>query len=106
MTGEEVDFDGDGRADLVGLSTDGALRVYRGTGTPGAPSVDGGAVIGSGWNIDGDDKSDLIARGSDGTLRAYLNKGTPGAPNVSTTVTIGTGWNTDVGTCLNRPARR
>ncbi|MEV0385533.1 VCBS repeat domain-containing M23 family metallopeptidase [Nonomuraea sp. NPDC050643] len=98
-TGEAVDFDGDGKPDLLGTTADGTLRVYRGTGTPGQPSVDGGAVIGSGWNsitritvadIDNDRKTDLIGRAADGGLYAYLNKGP--ADFSGARVTIGSGW--------------
>ncbi|TMR01054.1 VCBS repeat-containing protein, partial [Nonomuraea turkmeniaca] len=40
-TGEAVDFDGDGRPDLVGTLADGTLRAYLGTGSPGVPGVAG-----------------------------------------------------------------
>jgi len=50
-TGEAADFDGDGRADLLGTLADGELRVYLGTGKPGAPSLTSdGTTIGNGWN--------------------------------------------------------
>ncbi|MEQ4724162.1 VCBS repeat-containing protein [Nonomuraea sp. B19D2] len=98
-TGAAVDFDGDGKADLVGVSTDGTLRAYRGTGTPGTPSIDGGTVVGTGWtsitritvlDADNDGKVDLVGRASDGMLYAYLNNGNL---DFSTRVTIGEGWN-------------
>ncbi|MFG1946725.1 FG-GAP repeat domain-containing protein [Nonomuraea sp. NPDC048826] len=98
-TGEAVDFDGDRKPDLLGTTADGTLRLYRGTGTAGRPSVDGGTTIGSGWNginritvadIDNDGKNDLIGRDTDGGLRAYLNQG--GADFSAPPVTIGTGW--------------
>ena len=98
-TGAAVDFDGDGKADLVGVSTDGTLRAYRGTGTSGAPSIDGGTVVGTGWSsitritvldADNDGKTDLVGRAGDGTLFAYLNQG---GLDFSNRVTIGTGWN-------------
>ncbi|SEG18852.1 Repeat domain-containing protein [Nonomuraea solani] len=98
-TGEAVDFDGDGKPDLLGTTADGTLRVYRGTGSPGRPSVDAGTTIGSGWNsitritvadIDNDGKNDLVGRGADGGLYAYLNKGS--ADFSGTRVTIGSGW--------------
>ncbi|SEG18821.1 Repeat domain-containing protein [Nonomuraea solani] len=98
-TGEAVDFDGDGKPDLLGTTADGTLRVYRGTGSLGRPSVDAGTTIGSGWNsitritvadIDNDGKNDLVGRGADGGLYAYLNKGD--ADFSGTRVTIGSGW--------------
>lgn len=98
-TGEAVDFDGDRKPDLLGTTADGTLRVYRGTGTVGQPSVDAGTTIGSGWNsitritvadIDNDGKTDLVGRGADGGLYAYLNKGP--ADFSGARVTIGSGW--------------
>ncbi|MFG1946726.1 FG-GAP-like repeat-containing protein [Nonomuraea sp. NPDC048826] len=98
-TGEAVDFDGDRKPDLLGTTADGTLRLYRGTGTAGRPSVDGGTTIGSGWNginritvadIDNDGKTDLVGRDTDGGLRAYLNQGN--ADFSAPPVTIGTGW--------------
>ncbi|MGP3965453.1 FG-GAP-like repeat-containing protein [Nonomuraea sp. 3N208] len=102
-TGEAVDFDGDGRPDLVGTLADGTLRAYLGTGSPGVPGVTArGADIGSGWtgitritvaDIDNDGRTDLIGRRSDGELYAYLNASSVGAVNVNNKVLIGTGWN-------------
>ncbi|WP_170223249.1 FG-GAP-like repeat-containing protein [Nonomuraea turkmeniaca] len=102
-TGEAVDFDGDGRPDLVGTLADGTLRAYLGTGSPGVPGVAGrGVDIGSGWtgitrisvaDVDNDGRSDLVGRRSDGELYAFLNASSVGAVNVNNRVLIGTGWN-------------
>jgi VCBS repeat protein len=46
-----VDVDGDGKQDLLGMGTNGALTAYLSTGTPGHPGfVSQPPVIGSGWN--------------------------------------------------------
>ncbi len=42
------DFNGDGKADALARTSDGALHLYRGTGASGW--VDNGVKIGSGWN--------------------------------------------------------
>jgi hypothetical protein len=46
-----VDVDGDGKQDLLGMGTSGALTAYLSTGTPGHPGfVSQPPVIGSGWS--------------------------------------------------------
>ncbi|GLZ78218.1 hypothetical protein Afil01_30250 [Actinorhabdospora filicis] len=90
------DFNGDGKPDLLGRDTSGALWFYAGNGTGGyAPR----ASVGPGWQIydlliapgdfNGDGKADLIGRDTSGTLWFYAGNGTGGhAPRVR----IGTGW--------------
>jgi hypothetical protein len=95
-----VQWDGDGRKDLlVGLG-DGTVRIYFNTGADAAPvfdtwqSVEYGPIgnktpiyAGGGratpvpvdWNSDG--KKDLIVGSLDGFLRLYINEGTDTAPD-------------------------
>ncbi|MEU6798043.1 VCBS repeat domain-containing M23 family metallopeptidase [Nonomuraea wenchangensis] len=96
-----VDIDNDGKVDVVGRNSEGALYAFLNKGVPGAPDITTRVTIGSGWNganrltvadIDNDDEPDIVARFADGGLNAYLNKGTPGAPDITTRVTIGSGW--------------
>lgn len=73
------DFDRDGHPDLVARrAVDGALLLYRGTGTGGVRSS---VKIGSGWSgfdtivgpgdLDGDGLGDLLARAPSGALHLY-----------------------------------
>lgn len=94
------DFDGDGKNDLLAVTTDGALRLYAGNGTGGFLASTG-KVIGSSWNqfvrvlgpgdFDGDGKNDLLAVTTDGALRLYPGNGTGGFL-ASTGTVIGAGW--------------
>ncbi len=92
------DWNGDGKADLLAIATDGALYLYPGNGLGGW----GGATtqIGSGWqnfravlapgDFTGNGTSDLIAALTDGTLRLY-STGAGGTFGTSNPI-IGSGY--------------
>jgi hypothetical protein len=91
------DFNGDGRADLLGVDAGGYLNLFPGNGAGGFGAP--GTPIGHGWSgltaiytpgdFDGDKTPDLIARRSDGTLWLYPTDGLAG---FHTPYQIGTGW--------------
>ncbi|MFC9261720.1 FG-GAP-like repeat-containing protein [Streptomyces hydrogenans] len=92
------DFDGDGKADLIGRDTAGALWLYPGDGADGYGAR---KQIGSGWQMfdalvapgdfDGDGKADLIGRDTAGGLWFYKGDG---AGSYAPRTQIGTGWQT------------
>ncbi|WP_461171824.1 FG-GAP-like repeat-containing protein [Arthrobacter sp. Z1-9] len=98
------DFNGDGKADLLGRKPDGTLWFYPGTG---AGTYGPAKRIGEfGWQIynlligvgdfSGDGKADLLARGKDGTLWIYPGTGIvgPTSNGYAAPVRIGDfGWN-------------
>ncbi|HEX7306637.1 FG-GAP-like repeat-containing protein [Lentzea sp.] len=93
------DVTGDGRADLVGVNSDGALLLYVNTGNASAP-YGPVTVIGDGWkpfdrvllgDTNGDARAEIIATQPDGSLRLYLNSGTDSSP-YGTGLLIGDGW--------------
>jgi hypothetical protein len=91
------DFNSDGRADLMGIKTDGTLNLFTGNGVGGFAAP---LVIGHGWagltgvytpgDFNGDRTADLIGRHTDGTLWLYPGNG---ATAFHTAYQIGTGWN-------------
>ncbi len=94
------DWNGDGKADLVGATSDGRLLLYTGNGTGGF--LTGKAVqIGTGWGSfttvispgdwNGDGTSDLLAVNSSGALLLYAGNGTGGFLT-GRAVQIGSGW--------------
>ncbi|MBN1456666.1 MAG: VCBS repeat-containing protein [Sedimentisphaerales bacterium] len=101
-----VQWDGDGKKDLlIGLS-DGTIRLYLNTGTDAAPvfsgwqSIEVGAAgnkvpidVGSracsivtDWNSDG--KKDLVVGSIDGTITVFINTGTDTSPDFLTGVYV------------------
>ncbi|WP_144795596.1 VCBS repeat-containing protein [Microbacterium paludicola] len=93
-----MDFDGDRRLDVIGITPDGMMYLYRGDGKGGWLNTKG-QKIGSGWtglqsvfymgDFNGDGIGDVVARFSDGTLRLYPMTGYGGW---GTRKQIGTGW--------------
>ncbi|MFF0967147.1 FG-GAP repeat domain-containing protein [Streptomyces sp. NPDC003283] len=82
-----ADIDGDGKADLVVLRTNGDIVVHRNQGDTFAP----GQVMSGGWNlfvtwkdlgrlyfadVDGDGKADMIVHTKDGNIAIRTNHGT------------------------------
>lgn len=97
------DFNGDGKADLVGVRYDGQLYFYAGNGTGGYGSA---RLIGKGWNIyqsvhgvgdfNSDGRADLLAVRPDGTLWFYAGTGriTANDEGYARALNIGrSGWN-------------
>ncbi|MFI8104115.1 FG-GAP repeat domain-containing protein [Streptomyces sp. NPDC086023] len=94
------DLTGDGRGDLLNVTSTGYLDLYAGDGTGKAYKA--AVRVGSGWgtynklvgggDFTGDGRPDLIAR-SGGTLYLYPGTGNATAP-FGARVTVGTGWNT------------
>lgn len=96
-----VDWNGDGRDDLLVGLYDGTVSVYRNISTdPADPAFDGGALLEAGpagaktpvnvysratialadWNADG--ARDLVMGAYDGKVRLYINQGTDAAPDL------------------------
>ncbi|WP_083701679.1 D-alanyl-D-alanine carboxypeptidase family protein [Tersicoccus sp. Bi-70] len=94
-SGAVVDWNGDGRLDVIGRHTDGTLWFYPGRSTPG---LGAGVLLGTGWNgwaitpgpwVNGRATS-IIARGPDGVLYQYPNVGN----RLGARTVIGRGWGT------------
>ncbi|MFD5770482.1 FG-GAP-like repeat-containing protein [Streptomyces sp. NPDC127049] len=90
------DFDGDGKRDLIGRDTAGALWLYPGDGANGYGAR---KQIGTGWHMfdalvapgdfDGDGRADLIGRDTGGGLWFYKGNG---AGSYAPRAQIGSGW--------------
>lgn len=93
------DVTGDGKGDLLAVTSSGTLYLYAGNGS--GTSVAGRVKLGTGWqqynaligggDITGDGRPDLLARDSSGALWRYAGTGSASAP-FSARVKIGTGW--------------
>jgi hypothetical protein len=92
------DFTGDGRSDLMAVSKDGGLYLYRGNGL--GRFAGAGQRIGNGWgsflsvlspgDFSGDRKSDVMAVNSAGELLLYRGNGRGGWAGGG--LQIGKGW--------------
>jgi len=92
------DFTGDGRSDVLGVSRNGDLYLYRGNGLGGFTGS--GVRIGSGWggfvslfsprDFTGDGRSDLLGVSSGGEMYLYRGNGRGGLTGPG--VRIGSGW--------------
>jgi len=90
-----VDFNNDGRKDLVVGNAAGDLIVFDNVGTDAIPSFEAGATILSGvasnaspimLDYYADGLRDLLVGYGDGTVRVYLNTGSMGSPSFEGTV--------------------
>ncbi|WP_285564966.1 VCBS repeat-containing protein [Streptomyces sp. RTGN2] len=94
------DFTGDGLTDLLARTSDGALRMYRGTGDKYRP-FQSPFTVGRGWNtyqklaapgdLTGDGKADLVGVDRNGSLYLYVSNG---SGQFAVPVRLGGGWNT------------
>jgi WD40 repeat protein len=104
-----VQWDGDGRKDLLVGQADGRVKIYLNTGTDAAPTFDAGTFLQVGqpgakttldvgdratcsmldWNNDG--RRDLVGGSLDGYIRIFLNEGTDTAPDFRTTSIVQAG---------------
>ncbi|MFI6421356.1 FG-GAP repeat domain-containing protein [Streptomyces sp. NPDC050842] len=95
------DVNGDGRADVIARTQDGALYLYLATGNLSAP-LGTRISVGGGWNAydqlvglgdgNGDGRADLYARDTAGTLWWYAGTGDKTKP-FGVRKAIGGGWN-------------
>jgi len=93
------DFTGDGKSDLMAVSRDGGLYLYRGNGLGGFAGA--GQRVGNGWggflsvlspgDFSGDGKSDVMAVSPAGDLLLYRGNARGGWAGGAQKV--GTGWN-------------
>jgi hypothetical protein len=93
------DFSGDGKNDVIAISKDGSLYLYRGNGRGGFASA--GQRIGNGWgnfvtvfspgDFSGDRRTDVMAVTTTGDLRLYRGNGRGGFAAAGQT--IAKGWN-------------
>ncbi|MFD5367111.1 FG-GAP repeat domain-containing protein [Streptomyces sp. NPDC127103] len=94
------DVNGDGRADVIARTPDGALYLYLATGSTSAP-LGSRILVGNGWGAydqlvglgdgTGDGKADLYARDTAGTLWFYAGTGDKNKP-FGARKAIGGGW--------------
>jgi hypothetical protein len=95
------DVDGDGRADMTAIGSDGSLTEYHDTGNVAAPFTWGRRLTSPGWNtfdrlvaadLDGDGRADLVASRPDGTLWAFPATGVAAAPFAAPLQIGRSGW--------------
>jgi hypothetical protein len=92
------DFSGDGKTDVMAVSKNGGLYLFRGNGRGGFAAA--GQRIGNGWgtflsvfspgDFSGDHRTDVMAVTSTGDLRLYRGNGRGGFAAAGQT--IGKGW--------------
>ncbi|WP_327364892.1 C40 family peptidase [Streptomyces sp. NBC_01296] len=105
-TSSRADITGDGKADLMVLSTDGTIGLRPGSGT----SFGASTTVSAGWqnylggagqgrlyyaDINGDGKKDLLVLGTDGTLGVRFNNGS--GTSFGASVPISSGWQNYLG---------
>ncbi|GAB7110628.1 VCBS repeat-containing protein [Streptomyces phaeofaciens JCM 4814] len=93
------DLTGDGKGDLLAVTTSGTLYLYAGDGS--GTSVGSRVTVGTGWqrynavvgagDFTGDGRPDLLARDTAGVLWRYAGTGSASAP-FSARVKVGSGW--------------
>ncbi|MER7535254.1 N-acetylmuramoyl-L-alanine amidase [Streptomyces sp. NPDC097704] len=94
------DLTSDGKPDLIGRDSTGALWLYKGTGSATAPYA-ARVKVGTGWQIynsitgpsdlTGDGKVDFVARDASGALWLYKGTGSATAPYAAR-VQVSPGW--------------
>ncbi|MCP4727342.1 MAG: T9SS type A sorting domain-containing protein [bacterium] len=96
-----VDWNNDGKKDLVAGNNDGYIMVYLNTGENDSPVFDTYSFVYAGssmivlsrsspevWDLDKDGKKDLIVGATNGRIYFYKNTGTDAEPQFSTRVEL------------------
>ena len=116
-----VDWNNDGRMDLVSGALDGKVRLYLDANDDGTPDFESTTVVQAGGgnllvpsnrsspvvaDMDGDGKKDILTGNTNGQLLLYANTGTDEAPTFAsyTAVTAVTGPIDLAGTPRSRPS--
>ncbi|WP_144082682.1 MULTISPECIES: FG-GAP-like repeat-containing protein [unclassified Micromonospora] len=100
-----ADFDGDGRTDIVGYSSNNDELWWVPNTTPvgGMPQRGTSKKVSSGWggitkqmiaDYNSDGMPDILGRGSNNVMYVWLNTSTVGNPSVGSLVALGTAWDT------------
>ncbi|MFI6458733.1 FG-GAP repeat domain-containing protein, partial [Streptosporangium amethystogenes] len=99
-----VDFDGDGKSDVLGLGTSGDdMWLVPNTSTPGSLTRGASIHLSDGWktvtrywlaDYDGDGRSDVLGLNGNDQLFVWRNISTPGNPSLAAYVSLGSQWST------------
>ncbi|MFB7893700.1 beta-N-acetylglucosaminidase domain-containing protein [Microbacterium sp. NPDC056044] len=97
-----VELNGDGRADLLAVLSDGGLYAYRNTGcSNGIPTSDARVKVGAGWtatnlpvvtDLNGDSQADLLSVDAGGLLLENVNTGVFTGNMFTPANRVGQGW--------------
>ena len=97
-----VELNGDGRADLLAVLSDGTLAAFRNAGcTNGVPAFDARVDVGGGWtstnlpvvtDLNGDSQADLLSVDGTGTLLENVNTGVFTDKMFTPANRVGQGW--------------
>ncbi|MFF2955007.1 FG-GAP-like repeat-containing protein [Kitasatospora sp. NPDC057965] len=96
-----TDLNNDGHTDIIGITREGDMWLYAGTGNSGTSTVGARTLIGTGWggyttlafgDVTGDGKTDVIARDGGGELWVYPGTGGTGTSTLGNRFFIGNGW--------------
>ncbi|HEX30074.1 TPA: PEGA domain-containing protein, partial [Candidatus Poribacteria bacterium] len=91
-----VDWNNDGRKDLIVGDGTGKVTVYENTGTDAEPEFGGGVAVVSvanfaiPWVVDwnNDNKKDLLVGDGNGNLNLFINTGTDSSPSFGTPIQV------------------
>ncbi|MEV4511782.1 FG-GAP-like repeat-containing protein [Dactylosporangium sp. NPDC049525] len=96
-----MDYDGDGKVDVVGINGSNDMMLWRNTSHPGSASVGTAQNLGPGWQIadvvmagdfDGDGKTDVVGRVGN-QLNVYRGQGSGAGYSLAPSVVLPTsGW--------------
>jgi len=95
------DVTGDGKPDILAITSNGALLVYPNSGGTGTNTFGAPTQVGSGWNgytiasvtdLYGSGRAGILAIAPDGSLLYYPNTGSAGKGSFGAALAVGGGW--------------